>query len=426
MTFRLIAMMALTIAGFGVRRANAQSAIVYYDHRPGDSSIVPRMSYLMPGDRTSRDTNPKERHAGLPPALRIPQGSSVCVVVEHANTLLYTYTAASKSVTTEAPTGLASLLSSIVPIITAIEKSSNARGNLATSRDAEADLLQYAREVQHIADIASNLDDVRSETDAEPGLGRAAHAADSLAQVAQTENTSAAKLFTAHRSDTVFVLLRDVQTSAFNHITAETQEIRLAAAASDPTFCALLDDSRVRTTLAVTRKFKVASGELPLRPARDSVFSVVSDPLSTRVFELVPAAVLSFDMQGRRRFGIDNGVVRGREDRRPMFNPGILALGRVAGPLWAAAGVAKGFDVSPDLFVGATLRAGESVIGTNIVVGAGLSVSKVVVGLSEGREGAAVPSDATDLQQIVKREYRTGVGVIFSVSGLSFARMEKK
>jgi hypothetical protein len=347
-------------------------------------------------------------------------------VVEHANTLLYTYTAASKSVTTEAPTGLASLLSSIVPIITAIEKSSNARGYLATSRDAEADLLQYAREVQHIADIASNLDDVRSETDAEPGLGRAAHAADSLAQVAETENTSAAKLFTAHRSDTVFVLLRDVQTSAFSHITAESQEIRLAAAASDPTFCALLDDSRVRTTLAVTRKFKVASGELPLRPARDSVFSVVSDPLSTRVFELVPAAVLSFDMQGRRRFGIDNGVVRGREDRRPMFNPGMLALGRVAGPLWAAAGVAKGFDVSPDLFVGATLRAGESVIGTNIVVGAGLSVSKVVVGLSEGREGAAVPSDATDLQQIVKREYRTGVGVIFSVSGLSLARMEKK
>ena len=427
MTFRQIAIVVLTIAGgSGTRRANAQSAIVYYDHRPGDSTVVPRLSYLMPGDRASRETSSKERHQGLPPALHIPQGSSVCVVVEHANTLLYTYTAASKSVTTEAPTGLASLLSSIVPIITAIEKSSYARGYLATSRDAEADLLQYARQVRHIADIASNLDDVRNETDAESGLARAAHAADSLAHAAELENTSAAKLFASHRGDTVFVLLHEVQTTAFNHIAAESQEIAIAASASDPTFCAVLDDSRVRTTLAITRKFKVRSGELALRPARDSVLSVVSDPVSNRVFELVPAAILSFDMQGRRRFGIDNGVVRGRDDRRPMFNPGILALGRVGGPLWVAAGVGKGFDVSPDLFVGATLRAGESVVGTNIVVGAGLSVSKVVVGLSAGREGAAVPSDATDVQQIVKREYRTGAGVIFSVSGLSFARLEKK
>ena len=426
MNSRQFAVAAFAIAGFGVRRANAQSAIVYYDHRPGDSAIVPRVSYLLPGDRSSRAPDPKERHSGLPPVLRIPQGSSVCVVVEHANTLLYAYTAASKSVTTEVPTGLASLLSTIIPIITAIEKSSNARGYLTTSRDTEADLLQYARQVSHIADIASNLDDVRNASDGDPGLSRAAHAADSLAHLAELENTSAAKLFASHRGDTVFVLLRDVQTAAFNHITAEGEEIRIAAASSDPVFCAVLDDSRVRTTLAVTRKFKVASGELARRPARDSVFSVVSDPLSTRVFEIVPTAVLSFDMQGRRRFGIENGLVTGREDKRPTFNPGMLALGRVAGPLWAAAGVAKGFDTSPDLFVGATLRAGESVIGTNIVVGAGLSVSKVVVGLSEGREGAAVPSDATDVQQMVKREYRTGVGVIFSVSGLSFARMEKK
>ena len=103
-----------------------------------------------------------------------------------------------------------------------------------------------------------------------------------------------------------------------------------------------------------------------------------------------------------------------------------ILLLRTVVRLWAAAGVAKGFDISPDLFVGATLRAGESVAGTNIVVGAGLTVAKVVVGLSEGREGGAVPTDATDVQQIVKHEYRPGVGVILSVSGLSLARMEKK
>jgi hypothetical protein len=426
MTPRKIAIIALMIAGSRLRAADAQSAIVYYDHRPGDSAIVPRVSYLLPGDRASRPPNANERHPGLPPTLRVPQGSSVCVVVEHANSLLYTYTAASRSTTTEPPTGLASLLSSIIPIITSIEKLSNARGYLAASRDAEADLLQYARQVRHIADIASSLDEVRSGTDGEANLAGAAQSVDSLAREADIENNSAAKLFVSHRADTIFVVLHEVQTAALSQIMTERQEFAVAANASDPTFCTVLDDSRIRTTLAVTRKFKVASGEHALRPSRDSVFSVVSEPLSTRVFELVPAAVLSFDMQGRRRFGIDNGIVRGRDDKRPMFNPGILALGRVGGPLWAAAGVGKGFDISPDLFVGATLRAGQSVVGTNIVVGAGLSVSKVVVGLSEGREGGAVPSDATDVQQIVKREYRTGVGVIFSVSGLSFARMERK
>jgi hypothetical protein len=425
MIVRHLGFAVLTVASISVQ-ARAQSAIVYYDHRPGDSAIVQRTSYLMSGDRSSRDSNPKERHAGLPPALRIPQGSSICVVVEHANTLLYSYSAASKSVTTEATSGLAGLLSSIVPILTAIEKSSNARGYLSPPRDMEDDLLQYAREVRHIADIASTLDNVRLESDAASGLAGAAHAADSLSRVAGVENASAAKLFASHRSDTVFVLLHNVQSSAFEHISDESEEIATAAAASDPTFCAVLDDSRVRTTLAVTRKFKVASGEFAHRPAKDSVFSIMSEPLSTRVFELVPAVVLSFDMQGRKRFGIDNGVVQGRQDRRPMFNPGLLALGRIGGPLWAAAGVAKGYDISPDLFVGATLRAGESVAGTNIVIGAGLSVAKVVVGLSEGREGGAVPTDATDVQQIVKREYRPGIGVILSVSGLSFARLEKK
>jgi hypothetical protein len=425
MTVRKMGILAVAIVGFAPR-ARAQSAIVYYDHRPGDSAIVPRVSYLMPGDRVSRPSDPKQRHPGLPPALRVPQGSSVCVVVEHSNTLLYTYTAASRSMTTETTSGLAGLLTSIVPILTAIEKSSNARGYVVGSHDSQEDFLQYARQVRHLADIASNLDDIRAGTDGEAGLGGAAHVADSVAEAAALENTSASKLFAGHKSDTVFVLLHDIQASAFEHIVAERAEIAVAAAASDPTFCAVLDDSRIRTTLAVTRKFKVPSGELAHRPARDSVFSVVSEPVSTRMFELVPAAVLSFDMQGRRRFGIDNGVVRGRDDKRPMFNPGLLALGRVAGPLWAAAGVARGYDISPDLFVGATLRAGESVAGTNIIIGAGLSVAKVVVGLSEGKEGGAVPTDATDVQQIVKREYRQGVGVILSVSGLSLARMERK
>lgn len=290
MPFRKTLLVVLTVVSVGIHRADAQSAIVYYDHAPGDSAIVSRVSYLMSGDRTSVTSNPNERHRGLPPSLRIPQGSSVCVVVEHANPLLYTYAAASKTVTVQATTGLAGLLSSIIPIITAIEKSSNARGYLPATRNVESDLPEYARRVQHIADIASNLDDVRNNTDAAPDLTRAAHSADSLAHAAELDNNLAAKLFAAHRSDTVFVLLRDVQTAAFNHIEAESQEIAAAASASNPTFCSVLDDSRVRTTLAVTRKFKVASGDLAVRPAKDSVFSVVSDPLSTRVFEIVPTS----------------------------------------------------------------------------------------------------------------------------------------
>jgi hypothetical protein len=104
----------------------------------------------------------------------------------------------------------------------------------------------------------------------------------------------------------------------------------------------------------------------------------------------------------------------------------LLALARAAGPLWGAVGVARGASIAPDLFVGLALRAGESVVGTNMIVGAGLSLSKVVVGLSEGREGAALPSDVTDVQKIGAREYRAGIGVILTVSGLSLAKKEKK
>jgi len=94
-----VALASLSVSMSVASSAPAQTAVVYYDHRPGDTTAAQRVTYLLPGEHASLDRAQARRHVGLPPMLNIAQGSSVCVVVENANPLLYSYTAASKTIT---------------------------------------------------------------------------------------------------------------------------------------------------------------------------------------------------------------------------------------------------------------------------------------------------------------------------------------
>ena len=72
-----------------------------------------------------------------------------------------------------------------------------------------------------------------------------------------------------------------------------------------------------------------------------------------------------------------------------------------------------------DIFFGLVLRGGASVIGSNLIIGAGLTLSNVATGLSKGEVGKPLPAEVSSLDDIVKRSLRPGAAVVFSLSGLS-------
>ena len=400
--------------------ASAQNAVVYYDHRPGDTTTVRRVTYLLPGEHASVDPAQARRHVGLPPMFNIAQGSRVCIIVENANPLLYTYTAASKTITVEPPAELAPLLMSFTQIIDAV-------GGKKIMHDEGEDppLIKYADSVHRLARIARDLADVKARSDGMVTLAPAAREADSLLRVGRAVNEEATKLFNANSKDSVFQLIREVHVSNWNRLQAAAREITDAHAAGDPAFCTAVEANRIRTTLSIVRKVKLGEGQSAARPVRDSATSVVSTPISIRVFEVLPAGMFSLEHRDRRRFGVENGVVTSRPDHRALINPGVFALARVSGPLWGTLGVAKGEATAPDLFLGISLHGGESVVGTNMILGFGLSLAQVAVGLKEGSEGAALPANVSDVEKIVDRDYRPGFGLILTVTGLSFVKKDK-
>jgi hypothetical protein len=415
-----VALASLSVSMGVASSAPAQNAVVYYDHRPGDTTAAQRVTYLLPGEHASLDRAQARRHVGLPPMLNIAQGSSVCVVVENANPLLYSYTAASKTITVEPPAELAPLLTSFTQIIDAVGGK-----KFLADEGGDPPLIKYADSVHRLARIAKDIGDVKARSDGMVTLAPAAREADSLLRVGRAVNEEATKLFNANSKDSVFQLIREVHVSNWNRLQAAAREITEAHAAGDPTFCTALEGNRIRTTLSVARKVKLGEGQTAVRPVRDSVTSVVSNPISIRVFEVLPAAMFSVELRDRRRFGVQNGVVTSRPDHRALTNAGVFALARISGPLWGTLGVAKGEATAPDLFLGFSLRGGESVVGTNMILGFGLSLAQVAVGLKEGSEGAPLPANVSDVEKIIDRDYRPGFGLILTVSGLSFVKKDK-
>ena len=119
MYIQKIGMVALLSVGLTVSpgplsaQALPGSVVVFYDHRPGKAPIEQRTSYLVAGERSSRDQARSERHWSRPAVLEVRKGNSACFVVENANPLLYAYAISSKAITAEAPSGLSDLTTAL-------------------------------------------------------------------------------------------------------------------------------------------------------------------------------------------------------------------------------------------------------------------------------------------------------------------------
>lgn len=433
MTIWITAGLALSVAP-----ARAQNARVQYDHRPGEMPAVARTRYLLPGERT-KEGRDAELHDGPVPLLSVPQGSSACVVVQNANTLLYSYALSQRTVSVESPSGLADLLTGFASAIGAIGSRAGTFGASAigdTTKESDVSskawqdsLSKYASDVKTLADVASALAKTKTDSDLDIDLSRTLESAKSSKARGEAAHERATRLFENSRQApaslrTIFDIIRSQQTMLWTQVETAFREIEQAATLSAPTFCMPIKEQRVELVLTITARTTLSGERKRARPV-DSLSIAVVDPLSLKRFELVPAFAVAFGVSGAQRFSVKDGKIEGTRETGPYVTPGIFALGRAIGPLWGMIGISKGQELA-DGFIGVVLRGGDSVVGTNLIVGGGLALSSVPTGLKAGAVGQPLPANVQNLTNIVERKHRPGAAIIFTLSGLSLGADKKE
>jgi hypothetical protein len=385
-----------------------QTGLVFYDHRPeprpGAIRGEDRMSYIPP-----RSALNSER-PGKPPMLEVERGAEVCFEVRNANPLLYTYTIAKRAITVEQPSGLSDLITGFGTIIT-----SHGRARVAAGADGE--LQQYADDVRGLTGLVRQMNEIKLASDALAAIDYGT--AFELYREAQAQNQTAERRFEANKDDPDFQLIRSLHTTTWGQIEALHREFRSAQVIGNPRVCTPVQSERLNVSLLATRKHTPKEGELT-RPV-DTLASITADPVHGDNFEILPAGMFSFASSGAKEFSLSGGNLQSVDDEAAHFSPGVFAmtrLGPYASPVWATVGLGKGQTAYPDLFLGLTLRGGRSLVGTNVVVGGGFTLSYVPVRVNDKAAiGQPIPSDIK-LEDVVERSYRPGAGIMFTISGL--------
>lgn len=424
-----------------VLHAQKHWTIIYRHSAAGSADL----QYRRPGDRTDRPRG----GLGSGDMLTVPQGSTVCFVVDQANPLLYTYQAASKTVAVTAPDNLDAIVKALAPVISSTTGPSNASvlsasaavkatlssstADSATRATANAQLAKltaelvqldlYARTLDTLKTSVSELTKLKASSDDYKQFSDVMTKADALrstfdaALKAANESQKAARKSVAEDNVILGQLaaLQDVlvQNGAANYAEFVDANKRLA-----DELCTTVKESRTQFVLGT--KSRRGDGTKPARLVKDTVATVILEPRSDAAFEVAAGFMLGPSLS-RSSFALKDGVVVDNPTEDPLVRPGVFAMGRLwdAGWLWASIGATKGKEATPDLFFGLVARPGLSLAITQLTLGAGLGLFQVPVGLTKGAVGTALPKDVTDLDKIIDRRYRAGLALTFNLTGLS-------
>jgi len=417
---------ALLITVAAAAHAVAQNAYVYYDHKPGAANLNGRVSYT----RSGRDLG--TRQAGRPPSLPVPSKSQLCIDVENRNEVLYSYTIAAADLPVDTIPGLAALVKLLTdPLQTrALERTvaiDSARARLRTDPgDIRARAIVEApdpdRYLRPVADLYVKLQEMleyQLASDAESSFARAASGIANLAAEAAHIDTLANQAFRSLGPDTTspeIGLIRATHADLRSRIGVISRRFRHALETHRDPFCTEVGTSRMRVTLKIARTLADPGGGR-LRPVGDTVLTVVVDPTDERRFLIEPGMILSAFTQDRSTIRLDSTLVAQAPNHGVGMHAGVFAMARAGSIrwLWVTVGAATADNAVSDVFVGVTFRGGASLVGGRVSAGIGLALTRVPVGVSQGSVGSAMPADVKNVDDVIQREFRPGLGVTFAI-----------
>ncbi len=400
----------------------AQSQVVVtYDHMNSD------LRYQQAGD------DEKTHRIGLSAKgdhLPVAEGGKFCIRIIHANPLLYTYASSSKELSSAQPSGLADLLAGLAPFSKAYLTASIGAAGADGSTHTIDGLNKYSADVNQLLLQQTNLAKLKIESDKIPRFDSTAAMAANFAATARNKDAEATKAYGAALEEAkgsesqkmIVENLHSLQQTTMTAIVASAEEFTAAAAHTDDLLCTDVKDKDLHVVLGITSKHP--KGATPFRKAGDELVGVDIEPQSTTAFEVGTMGMLSLNLP-RKTFAIQNGVIAEGRDSSVDRKVGVLALGRLwpVSWLWTAIGVSKGKDPSPDVFLGFVARSGWKLTGVHVGLGVGLMLANVPVGLgSDAKVGSALPAKVENLDKIIIRDYRPGVGVTLSLTGLQLSK----
>jgi hypothetical protein len=393
--FRSTVLIALAPIGSVV----AQDAYVYYDHHPGAASLDGRLSYV----RSGRDAGSAQ--TGRPPLLVVPSGSQLCIQVVNRNEVLYSYTRTAETLPADTIAGLSALFKKVT-------------GALATRDAAVSKYDSYVREVAHLYAMLESMRASQLASDTVVDFTRAAAEIARLSGEAADTNRAATVAYQALGGDTAVQvrLLRAVHAYVWSRIELISTRFRRALDSVNDPICTEVGTNRLRVTLKIART-SVDTNVTPQRPVGDTVLTVDVNPRDDRAFLLQPGTILSAFTQDKSTISLNGGIVAQTPDHGLGVHAGVFAMARAGSIrwLWVTLGVATSDQGVSDVFVGMTFRGGASFIGGRINAGVGLALTRVPVGVSQGSVGSALPADVQNVDDVIQRDFRPGLGVTFAV-----------
>jgi hypothetical protein len=293
-------------------------------------------------------------------------------------------------------------------------------------RNNASKLIEYASRVEPVLSKLRYLQHLKLGSDGEASFETSVARVDSVFREAQEANDTAnayyQRLTVADTQNIgfAFTSLRSHQLDTWGRIESIQKEFRDASNMVNDRLCVPVGDQRLQVFLTVKAKFVPQEGQILQRPVGDTLVSFEVDPVSTTTFVVAPGAMLSVFVSDEKKYSLEDGVVVEKSDNSPRFLLGVFAMARTLRVpwLWGAIGVSTGGEGVPDFFFGLVGRFGSSIVGPQMSLGVGLALAYVPVGLEQGAVGEPLPGDIDDINRIVKRELRPGLGLSFTVSGL--------
>jgi len=438
------AIMGLTVAV--ATSVQAQKTVdIFFVHSPTKDPERITLYYSMPGWDTTRVA----RGLAFGDRLPVRQGGRACVRLVDANPMLYTYSKSAEAIQVSPPEGLAILVDGLKALGAASGGGISAFTGLSKQTENQVKLRQelsfmqtrgaaiedsshmedYNEALASLGDALKNIETLRLRDKGDwPGQmaeheGLQKTASDELAG-AEKKYQDAKKRATPAESK-VLAQLYKLQSISAGRIQSIGKEFREADSQMGVPLCTKVDKDRMKMTLSV--KQRLSEVEKLNYGVSDSMVVLELEPQSDVAFELAPGAMLGPRIP-RPKFSVRDGVIASEPDEDPLIRPGIFALGRLweMGWLWGSIGVTKGKEAQPDIFLGVVARPGLSLVGTQLSIGAGLGLFQVPVRLKGGVVGQPLPADVGDVDKIIERAYRSGLGVTFSLSGFDLTQSDTK
>lgn len=400
----------LILAAAPLAESSAQSATVYYNHRPGKGSVDGRVSYTESGDLASN------RRLGVPPRLIVPKGSKACLLVDYANPLLYSYSLGTKPLTAEAVADLGKIVDALRAVI-GIAKAPGIEAAIPTPTI-------YYGKVALLVELREQVEKERMASDTLP-LETTKTRVAALHARADTVNREANEVFAGLTADdrtrnAAVILASQQQKALWEQIAGLRKEVQSAWEESGDPVCTTVTDKALAVTLVVKPRLDSTSGFRSQRPVGNvAAFEVT--PSRSDFFEVGFGGLVSAFIDDQQQFGLKDGLVVQTRDRSPKFAPTFFASARASRSswLWGTIGASADDKGLSAAFFGFATRFGVSIVGPEMTIGVGLSLARVTTGLTTGEVGSPLPQGVDKIDGILKRDLRAGLGVMFTLTGIS-------